>query len=141
MKFGSCKHGQRGSNFLCWVVLLSTCAKQTCSTFKDRIGEITKCYNFLFLIIVLCAHGGFNFDFKILINNMRKHQIPLDQLRIAGVHFADTFEFCKEVSFFVFDVFKTLINGLYFWGSFEIVSLVLFGIFEFANIIAKIFCF
>ena len=90
---------------------------------------------------MLCAHGGFNFDFKLLINNMQKHKIPLNELEFAQLHFADTFEFCKEVSFFVFDVFKTFINGLYFWGSFEIVSLVLFGIFEFANIITKIFCF
>ena len=127
MKFGSCKHGRRRSNFLSWVVLLSTCAKQTCSIFKDRIGEIAKCYNFLFLIL----------DFKILINNIHKHKIPLKQLRIAELRFADTLEFCKEVSFFVFDVFKTFINGLYFWGSFEIVSLVLFGIFEFANTITN----
>ena len=98
MKFGSCKHGRRRSNFLSWVVLLSTCAKQTCSIFKDRIGEIAKCYNFLFLILVLCAHGG-NFDFKILINNMQKHKIPLKELGFAELHFADTFEFCKEVSF------------------------------------------
>ncbi len=48
---------------------------------------------------MLCTHTGFNFDFKILIKNMQKYEIPLKQLGSAKLHFADTFEFCKEVSF------------------------------------------
>jgi hypothetical protein len=48
---------------------------------NDRETEMwqktAKCYNFLLFILVICAHGGFNFDFKILINNMQKYDIPL----------------------------------------------------------------
>ena len=64
---------------------------------------------------MLCAHGGFNFDFKVLLNNMKKYDISLRELRMAQLHFADTFEFCKEVSY------KTLIKALYFLSSLEII--------------------
>ena len=37
---------------------------------------------------MLCAHGGFNFDFKVLLNNMKKYNISLRELHLAELHFA-----------------------------------------------------
>ena len=48
------------------------------------------------IIFYFCAHGGFNFDFKLLINNMQKHKILLNELEFAQLHFADTLSSAKS---------------------------------------------
>ena len=45
---------------------------------------------------VLCAHGGFNFDYPILLHNMAKHNTDLKYLKYCQLHFADTFKFCEK---------------------------------------------
>ena len=55
---------------------------------------------FLLYILVLCAHGGKNFDFLILVNNMVKYDVDWKYLRYLKVQFADTFEHCQKVGSF-----------------------------------------
>ena len=48
---------------------------------------------------VLCAHGGFCFDFLILLGNMERCGIPHSLLDQHNLHFADSFQLCKEVQY------------------------------------------
>ncbi|XP_028406011.1 uncharacterized protein LOC114528548 [Dendronephthya gigantea] len=46
---------------------------------------------------VLCAHGGYGFDYPILLSNMRRYQVKEEVLKNKNLHFADTFLFCKQL--------------------------------------------
>ena len=46
---------------------------------------------------MLCAHNGYGFDFAILLSNMKRYDIDQSVLKKINLHFADTFQFCKEV--------------------------------------------
>ncbi|CAB4008933.1 uncharacterized protein LOC113677423 isoform X2, partial [Paramuricea clavata] len=46
---------------------------------------------------VLCAHNGYGFDFPILLSNMERCGMKEHVLKKINLHFADTFQFCKEL--------------------------------------------
>ncbi|CAB4019622.1 uncharacterized protein LOC113677423 isoform X2, partial [Paramuricea clavata] len=45
----------------------------------------------------LCAHNGYGFDFPILLSNMERCGMKEHVLKKINLHFADTFQFCKEL--------------------------------------------
>ena len=49
------------------------------------------------LFPVLCAHNGYGFDYTILLSNMKRYGIKEQVLKMINLHFADTFQFCKEL--------------------------------------------
>ncbi|XP_032230179.2 uncharacterized protein LOC116613833 [Nematostella vectensis] len=46
---------------------------------------------------VLCAHGGYQFDFLILFANLERVGVTREQLMERNLHFADTFLYCTEL--------------------------------------------
>lgn len=52
------------------------------------------------VFVVLCAHNGYGFDFKILLSNMKRYGLKDSVLQKHNLHFADTFHFCKQVVLF-----------------------------------------
>lgn len=70
----------------------------------------------VFFFLVLCAHGGFKFDFEIFIRNVERYVGHFYEMKYLHLAFADTFLLCQEVSYtcpiniikiylYLFDVF------------------------------------
>ena len=48
--------------------------------------------------VLLVAHNGFRFDFRMLIYEMSRHGLPLQALRERGVHLCDTYRAACQVN-------------------------------------------
>lgn len=48
--------------------------------------------------VLLVAHNGFRFDFRMLIYEMSRHGLPLQALRERGVHLCDTYTAACQVN-------------------------------------------